>query len=192
MSIEILSKNLFQKAQKEIEFLEKNLEKECGELEREFNERISKFKDDLSRKQDLEIKLIKTKILGNSKKKVKQIILETKSNLIEEVLNRVLGELNNLKPDQRKELYNSLLDRYGDLFEFDLIKCSKKDHKIFKDLISEKFPNKSIKIVKDDSINGFELHKGDLEKIDLRFETIIDQIFNKNEEELQKVLFRGS
>ena len=191
MSLDSLSKQISLKAQKEISKLDLSFEDDCRNIEREFNSNLDIYKLDLVNKNNIETDIIKVKVLGKAKKIAKEKLLNTKRDLLNEVYMGVIDNLNNYSPKQRYSLFKSLILNNSD-FKFNKIITERKNARIFKEISEDLFgyeEGKLIKVQVQDSINGFILSNGDFQRLDLTYESLVNELFIKKDELIQRRLF---
>lgn len=187
MSLDILSRDIFLKAQEHKENLEKEQKEEFSRLKDVFNSKILDFKEKLSNKNKTDISIEESKILGKYRTKSKKLILETKNQIIKESLNKSIEAIKKLKPIQREEIYTNLIKTAKKIEKFDEIICQRKDSKIIKKILKDD----NIKIFNDNEIEGIICYSNKRnQKIDLTFRNLIFDIFKEKEEEIQKILFK--
>ncbi len=187
MSLDILSKDILHKAEEHKKNLDIKFQEESSKLEEESKELILKFKNKLKNKSEIELKLNKDKIIGSSKRDAKKLILETKTNLMEESFNLAYNKILNLKTDEKNKILSSLIKQAKQLIEFDLIECNKKDLKFIKESLLK---NNQIKIKAKENIEGLIFYsKNETEKLDFTLKTILIEFFENEEDKIQNKLF---
>lgn len=186
MSIDILSRDLLQKAEVEKEIIETEISKEIKILNENSNQNILSFKDKLKAKYDADILNQKEKILGSFKRESKKEILEVKTKLMEEVYFETYDELCSLQTEEKIILFTKIINSVKKSeFKFEKIICSKKDSKIVKELC-----NSNIKLELEEEMHGL-IFSGNLGKeiLDQTFKTLIKEAFEKTESKIQKTIF---
>lgn len=186
MSIDILSRDILQKAQTEKDAIETEFSKQISILDENSKKYIADFKEKIKAKYDDETSVQKEKILGSYKRESKKEILEIKTKLLEEVYNETYDELCSLKPEQRKKfLINIVNSTKNSGFKFEKIICSKKDLKEIKEISSA-----NTKLVINDNIEGLIfISSSEKEILDMTFKTLLKESFEKVEGKIQKTLF---
>ena len=186
MSIDILSRDLLQKAEAEKETIETELSKELKILKENSNQNIASFKEKLKAKYEEDISNQKEKILGSFKRESKKEILEVKTKLIEEVYFETYEELCLLKTEEKSKFLKNIINSVKkNGFKFDKIICSKKDSKLVKEICDT-----NIKLQLEEEMNGlvFSSNSGK-EILDMTFKTLLKEAFEKTEGKIQKTLF---
>lgn len=187
MSIEILSKEILLKAQNKKEEIELELKKEFLEAQEESNKRIDIFKSELYQKYNLDLKIEKQKILGYYKKEAKKKVLSAKSIILNQVYNKVLENLENLKRDEKEKFIENLIFKAKKIIDFDTIICSKKDLKFIKSCV-----NSNVKVIVDENIWGLKFNSNSGKEIlDLTYLSLLKLTYENIEDELQNVLFNS-
>lgn len=183
MSLKNMSRGILSKAQTQKEEINKQLEEEMSNLELDFENEIKNFKKVLSSKFDLEFKSNSSKILGKYLSESKRVILNSQTIVLSKVYNLCYDNLLNLNKEAREKLLLHLIKKADKILKYDKIICSKKNQSFIK------LNSKNCKISVDD-IEGliFESNSGK-ERLDLTYRVILDEAFESNEDELQKLLF---
>ena len=182
MSLLNISRDIISKANIEKDNILKELETVMSNRKIESNKKLELYKLDLKEKFDIEtesrLKVIKGKAIGDSKK----IILDSKAKVVLKTYENILNELYNLSQEDRKNLLLKLIKIAKNKIDYETIYCSKQDMKFIKN-------NSTVKI-KESEINGliFESKSKD-EILNLTFEVIANDIFEKYENKIQEILF---
>lgn len=187
MSLDILSKDILLKADDYKKEINKKFQEKTTSIEKESNKYILNSKNNLKSKFDEELKLNKDKILGIAKRDSKKLILETKSDLIKESFEISYKKLLEIDNNIRENLLSKLIKKAKKIIDYNLIECSKKDFKFIKSKVDK---NSKIKVKINENLSGLLFYSNDKkEKLDLSFKTILNDIFEKNENKIQKILF---
>ncbi len=185
MSLDILSKEIIEQAQKEKESFSSQIALQMSDLEKEFETRLDKFKSDFSSKNSSELSYQKSKIIGSYKRDAKHLVLDVKARILKEAFDLTLQKLISLRGEQRKDILSKLVKLAESQIEFEKVYCARKDIKHLKELVSS-----DIKITSQEDIEGliFEANSGK-EIVDLTFMQFLKEIFENNEDTIQKRLF---
>lgn len=186
MSIDILSRDVLQKAQTEKDAIENEFSNEILILDEKSKKNIADFKEKIKGKYTEEILNQKEKILGSFKRESKKEILEIKTKLLEEIYTESYEEICSLKSTNRDKFISNIIDSVKKSgFKFEKIICSKKDTKIVKEINTA-----SIKIVIQEDIEGLIfVSNSEKEILDMTFKTLLKEAFEKVEGKIQKTLF---
>lgn len=186
MSIDIISRDILQKANTEKDLIETEFSKEISILEENNKNSIDSFKEKLKAKYELDVSNQKEKILGLYRKESKKEILKVRNQLVKETYDEVFDELSMMKGEEKSKLLSSIINsakKSG--FKFEKIICSKKDSKIVKEIIEKEI---SITIIEDMEGLIFVAKSGK-EILDMTFQTLLKEAFEKTESKIQKTLF---
>lgn len=188
MVFDDISKKVLLKAQKELTIMQSGCENEWVFLKEKFDNEITNFKKRLDSKYELELIDLNRNIIGFAKKEYKNKLLFTKSEIISDVKLNSFNNLLNLKPNQRVELYTCLLDNFklsNSNVDIKNVVCQRKDSSFFR-----LYLDSNVKISLDENILGFELYVETNEKYDFTYKNILGLVFDTNEEEIQRILFK--
>ncbi len=109
MSIDILSRDILQKAQGEKESIETEFEAQITIAQEISKKNIISFKEKLDRKYEEETSIQKEKILGNYKRESKKEILKVKTLLIEQIYDEVYTDLCNLRSEDKEKFFSEII-----------------------------------------------------------------------------------
>lgn len=184
MSLEILSRDVLLKAQEENKILAENLTKECSSIKEISQTRVEKFREKLTKQNILEINNFREKILGNYKSLGKTKVLNSKSELFEEVKKQSFSEIMSFSDSQKKDLFKSLIRKASDLIKIETIYTNFEDVKLVESLTK-------FKIIGDKKINGLLFENKDKTQIlDMSFNSLLNEVLDKKSDEIQEVLYK--
>lgn len=185
MSLETLSRDILSLADSEIEKFEKEKESDLDSFKHELNLELETYKKKFQTLYEKEYLSAKQSILGSAQKESKSLVLETKSELIDEVYSKTLDELRNLSGKVREDFLKLLISRAKLEFDFGKVICMESDSKFLKSTLN------GVEVKSDSKVSGLIFESKDSKQIlDMTFKSILDDFFSDNEEKVQKRLFK--
>lgn len=186
MALSALSKSIHAKAEEEQQRIERIYEREVAELEQEHEERVSRFKRNLDEYYQQEVRAKTQNILGKYKSQAKQEVLKAQGEILDSCYQEVLETLRQLRGEERQQLFKRFVERARQTMDFDEIYCSRSDARWVKPLVSEE-----VKLRRDDSQDGlYFVAKDGREVLDMNFEPVLRECFDRISDELQELLFK--
>lgn len=184
MSLEILSRDVLLRAQEEKEILAQSLDKECSLIKENSQAQIDLFSSKISNQTKLEISKQKEKILGVYKSLSKNLVLNSKSELFDSVREETFSYFFNLDQKEKEFLFKILIKKASSLIDFETIFVNKEDVDLVSSLTKKKVDSKK-------NFSGLLFENKDQTQIlDLSFNSLINEICDKESDKIQEVLFK--
>jgi vacuolar-type H+-ATPase subunit E/Vma4 len=186
MSLQDISRDIQSKADFSKQEIEDSANDSIKTLESEFEQNFAKHKQFVLDKNDAEVKLISSKLSSKYSKISKELELDAKTNVLDSVKRQALAEVLKLSKSDRENLIKNLFTLAKKLIKYDVIYTSSSDLTFVKSLAAS-----GIDVKSDSKLTGlvFETSSG-LEKLDLSFGNLFEDIMSENEAELQSILFK--
>lgn len=185
MSLQEISRDIQLKAQTQKHNIEKDANDRMDALESEFKERFEDFKSDLLKKDEADSMLLETKLSSKYNKLSKEKILDAKNEIYKKVFDEALNEILSLSKSDKEKIFKKLITMSKSVIDFGMVYTSKEDLKFVKTLVPSKTEVKSM-----DGLTGLIIETKDgLERVDLSFKSLFENLVLENEGKLQKILF---
>jgi V/A-type H+/Na+-transporting ATPase subunit E len=181
MGFEDLKEKVLKDAKKEEERILKDAKTQADLLKSQIVKEVSIYEEESDKKVNQKIKMMEVKILASSALEVKKKNLSIKESLIKESFDTAINKIDKkLTLPARKKLINNLLKKAEKEIEIGIVFCNAKDKKLIE----------SKKLKEIDILGGVIVeNKEGTVRIDYSFETLIDEIKEKNIAEINNILF---
>jgi vacuolar-type H+-ATPase subunit E/Vma4 len=186
MSFESLSGEVLNESRDEANRIFSKADKEVQDINTLNEEELTKVKTDLLDKFEKDLAQLESETLGSYIRDAKREILEAKFSVYEEFREKVQERISSLQTSDKEKIFKSLIKLANSQMESTHVYVSEDDLKLVKKLIPS-----SIKIFSRQSLSGlvFENVKN-REELDLSFDSLIEIIFQENEEEFMNEVFK--
>lgn len=186
MSLQDISKEIISKAELQNQEIESQANAEMKTLEQEFVSNFETYKTQVTTKNISEQNMLKAKISSKYNKLAKELELDAKTKILVQVKSKALEKILTLDKSEREVLYKKLIKLAKNLIKYKIVYTSKTDLTLVKTLVSE-----NIEVKSKENLHGliFEIESG-LEKLDLNFVSLFEDIFTESEIQTQEILFR--
>lgn len=159
---------------------------EIKNLEKEYEESFTLHKEKVSQKHNSEADLVSIKLSSKFSKISKDLELDAKAQILNSVKTQALTKILDLSKTDREKVISKLFKLAKKMISYDVIFTSKADLTFVKSLTAKDIVVKAIP-----NLIGlvFETKDG-LERLDLNFENLFNDILSDNESQIQKILFQ--
>lgn len=196
MAIEEILKKIGQKNQKDIEHIKKEASKKCEEMKREVEREIKELKENSRNEVKAKAKSLKKHMLQEARLKIAKGILETKSDILDEIFKETLQKLGNLSTEEYLTWIEEMLLKVVEPGENEIILSTegkRQDIEEFLKRVNERLKGKSyIKLSKEvcDIGGGFIL-KRPRKEINCSFKSLLEEKSNNLRIRISQLLFEN-
>ena len=185
MGLEIVKEEILSSAKSQATALIAEARKEANKIMKEAEKKIEEMKEKSEAETKRILDTIKRQELTSAELENKKILLESKKQVIEGIFGEAKKRLEKLDDKKREEYIKKLFEKIRSDIEPEHIYCSKKDIKFLKEFNVEPIHIEPINI----SGGLMAENKEKTIRVDYGFETILEDIKEKELQSINKILF---
>jgi vacuolar-type H+-ATPase subunit E/Vma4 len=174
MSLEVMSREILERANLEKQQILEDCNQEVSRLEQESKERILEYSTSLKKSLEEEFNLKKTKYLSEKSLEYSLKEKEIFSSLLSQVKEEVVALLSSLDVEKKTQCYTLLLKQASSLLDFTYLICSEADKELFASLVDS---NVVIEVSKNITFGARVFSKDKKESVDFTIGELVKQYF---------------
>jgi V/A-type H+-transporting ATPase subunit E len=197
MAIEDILKKIGQKNQKDIEHIKKEAFEKCKQIKKETEGEIKELKEKSKNEAKTSVASLKEHMLQEARLKIAKGILETKSDILDEIFEEALQKLGNLSTQEYLTWMEEMLLKVVEPGENEIILpkevMKKQDIEKFLKRVNERLKSRScIKLSKETrEIGGGFILKRQRKEINSSFKSLLEEKLNSLRIKISQLLFEN-
>ena len=185
MSLDNLLTELEKNSKLEATKILSEAEKECSKIIADAKKTIAEKKVETETTLQRELEQQKKQAIASAELEAKKVYLQTQKKILDELYNEILADLENLNEQHRKNFLIKLIKRAKSVFQNGGFYSSKKDADFIKLNSGYTYLGEIA------TVGGFILENPDkTARLDLRFETLLESLWEKNLKNIAERLFK--
>lgn len=185
MSLDALLTELKKNSNLEATKILSEAETELSKIISDTKKSIAEKKTEMETTLQKELEQLKKQSIASAELEAKKVYLQTQKKILDELYNEILADLENLNEQQRKNFLIKLIKRSKSVIQNGGFYSSKKDADFIK------LNSDYIYLGEIATVGGFIIENLDkTARLDLRFETLLESIWEKNLKDIAERLFK--